>query len=312
VRRLAIVLAACGGGTPAAPPPPRTTSAPVDAGPTAEQLAAQEQAKHDEIVAAHRKLEAEEQEALAATCSDPKGNHQRCEPSCYAAEAADPRAGKKVRGAVEIQHTVCQRGDTYLILDELDKLAVREGRASKPHKKGTWQGDVEVALAADGVVVTGSKWRDVTHPLTNEKLRCVAASHFAKISHPLDACGGTGDVVCEAAGNAAAHGLDVVHYRLAEAKRLASSDQAGCQKAALEAIAVAHGLPRWRQYAKVNIDKWPKNARFRTRFDGTLDEDTLFATAATLGSDAESVYASCGGTSPKTTPEQEQSFHVCW
>src|SRR5205814_9659714 len=102
-RRLALALVACGGGTPVAPAPPHTTTAPVvDAGPTPEQLAAQEQAKHDEIVAAHRKLEAEEQDALAATCSDPKGNHQRCEPSCYAAEAADPRANKKLHNTIKI------------------------------------------------------------------------------------------------------------------------------------------------------------------------------------------------------------------
>jgi len=278
-----------------------------------------EQARRDEIVAAHRKLEQEEQEALAATCTDPKGKHARCEPSCYAAEAPDPRATKKVHGAVEIQHTVCQRvvngspDGSFFILDELDasKLTVREARAKKAHGKGTWQADVETALAADAIVVTGT-FHDVTHPGTNEKLRCVSASHFGTLRRALDGCGATGDVVCEAGGNAAAHGLDVVRYRLAEARKLQATDTAGCQQAALEAIAVARGLPRWRQYAKVNVDQWPKNARFRTRYDGTLDEDALFTLAASLGSDAEVIYAACGGNSAKTTPEQEQSFHTCW
>src|SRR5262249_48930059 len=152
------------------------------------------------------------------------------------------------------------------------------GRPAKPHKKGTWQAEIESALAADGVVVTGA-WRQLSHPLTKDRLRCVTVSHFASgVRHPLDACGGTGDIVCEASGNPAAHGLDVVHYRLEEARRLLGvHDSAGCLQAALEAITVARGLPRWRQYAKLNVDQWPKNARFRTRFDGTVDEDSLFA-----------------------------------
>ena len=88
---------------------------------------------------------------------------------------------------------------------------------------------------------------------------------------------------------------------------------AECQQAALEAIAVARGLPRWRQYAKLNVEHWTDHAAYRTRFDGTLDEDTLFAQAATLGAEAETVYTACGGAADApTTPVQEQSFHTCW
>src|SRR5262249_28328892 len=153
-------------------PAPVKPAATEPAGPSEAELAQQrahdEQVKRDEIVAAHRKLEAEQQEALAATCedADKKANHQPCQPSCYAAVAADRRAGKKVTGAVGIQHAVCQRAPDgpFFIADEIDpKLAVRAGRAVRPHKKGTWQADVETALAADAIVVTGA-WRDVTHP----------------------------------------------------------------------------------------------------------------------------------------------------
>src|SRR5580700_1945144 len=107
MRGLVIAIVACGGSTPPPPPPP-VTPPPVevpDAAPVVDEAAQREQ-----IVAAHRKLEEQEQTALAAACTDPDvhANHQRCEPSCYAAAAADPRAGKPVRGAVEIQHVVCQ------------------------------------------------------------------------------------------------------------------------------------------------------------------------------------------------------------
>jgi hypothetical protein len=325
VPRALVVTAmlACSGGSAPAPPPRTAPVAPVEEAPVDAPPAIDEAAQREQIVAAHRKLEEEQQTALAAACDDhdPKANHQRCQPSCYVAAAADPRAGKLVRGAVEIQHLVCQRvvagqpDGSPFIIDELEpKLQLRHAGALRPHRKGTWQADdVEAVLPGDALVVTGN-WRNRTHPITHEALRCVTASHYASgLRKPLDGCGAPGDVVCEASKNAAAHGLDVVHYRLAEAQRLqASNDPTGCQQAALEAIAVARGLPRWRQYAKLNVGKWVGNVRFRTRFDGVLDEDTLFATAATLGSAAETTYATCANAAAQTTAEQEQSFHTCW
>jgi hypothetical protein len=309
-------LVACGGGSPKVqqtPPPPATITPPA---PT--KAVEEDTAKHDEIIAAHRKIEEEQQTALALTCSeaDRKTVKPRCLPSCYTPAPPDPRAGKKLAGSVEIQHLACQESGAYIVIDELDaKLQARplRGRAPKPHKKGTWQADIETALTADAVIVTGT-WRQLTHPLTKETLRCVTVSHYTTIRRPLDACGGTGDVVCEAGGNPATHGLDVVHYRLEEARRLLGAhDSAGCLQAALEAVAVARGLPRWRQYAKLNVEHWPKAARFRTRFDGMVDEDSLFAIASTLRGHAEATYASCGGdASAPTTPDQEQSFHTCW
>jgi hypothetical protein len=63
----------------------------------------------------------------------------------------------------------------------------------------------------------------------------------------------------------------------------------------------------------LNTSQWKSFARYRTRFDGILDEDTLFSTTIALGTEAESVYVACGGAAnPKTTADQEQSFHTCW
>lgn len=303
------MLAACGSS---APPPPK----PVEP-PPPKRVAVTEQVKHDEIVAAHRKIEVEQQDALGQTC-DAKvatNDHPRCLPGCYATEPVDPRAGKKQSGAVEVRHTVCERDGAYIYADEVEPVPLRKakGRFPTAHKKGTWQEPIETALKIQKLVVT-SNWRDVTHPLTHEKLRCVTASQFTRsLRHPLDACGGDGAVACEASGNAAARGINVVHFRLAEAKTLqAANKQDDCQKAAIEALAVARGMPRWRQYAKLNVGKWVDHAGYRTRFDGILDEDTLFATTATLGSEAEQVYAACGGSAPATKASDEQSFHTCW
>jgi hypothetical protein len=151
--------------------------------------------------------------------------------------------------------------------------------------------------------------------VTNERLRCVSvAHHVMSMRRPLDACGARGAIACEATGNSAAHGINVVHYRLAEARQLhAANKQMECQRAALEAIAVARGMPRWRQYVTLNVDQWKAYPRYRTRFDGVLDEETLFATAIRLGREAEAVHAECGGpANVKTTAGQEQSFHTCW
>jgi len=314
----AAVLVACGSSHAPAPAPVPARTAP--AGPSE---AERERAHHDEVVASHRKIEEEQQDALGASCSEPAPHdkHPRCMPSCYPTEPADPRAGKKLAGPAVIEHVVCRREPgAYLLADELEagKLAARpeRGRFPPPPKKGSWQAEVAAWLdpkpaRGDAIAVTGS-WRDTTHPLTGEHLQCVTVSRYTRATHAVDACGIAAG--CEADGNAAARGINVVHYRLAEARRLQAAGKLDdCQQAALEAIAVARGMPRWRQYAKLNVEHWTDHAAYRTRFDGTLDEDALFAAAASLGSEAETVYASCGGAAgAPTTPAQEQSFHDCW
>jgi hypothetical protein len=327
------VLLGCGCGSSA--PSTSTGAATEPTRPRTDEsaeAARAEEARRAELSAAHRKLEDEQATALAATCTraPTEQRTKRCLPSCYDGEPADPRANKKVSRSVEIQHVACTRAaqanaGPFVILDELGgpKLAVRAARRfPKRSKKASWQYGVEAEvmtalkpdLSPGDVVRVTSPWKTRTHPVTKEKLRCVAVSHFVKaIKRPLDVCGSQGTTACEASGDSSTHGINVVRYRLTEAKRLkAAGDSAGCQKAALEAVAVARGMPRWRQYASLNTDRWKSWPRYRTRFDGTLDEDSLFALAIALGSDAQDVHVECGGTDAKTTVDDEQSFHMCW
>jgi hypothetical protein len=319
--RFAIVLAAaCGGSPPPAPAPVVATTEPP---PEVEQ----EDVRKAELAAAHRERLDEQATALAATCEKPsEPAAQRCEPSCYVPEAADPRAGKKAPRVVEVTHRVCTRGDEgpYVIVDELAGVDVRplRGRAPKPNKQGTWQAEVEAAvatalapeLARGDVVRVRGTWKSLAHPATRERMRCVTVSRYTRLRRALDACGSTGSITCEAARSHAAHGLNIVRYRLLEARQLhAQGKGPACQQAALEAIAVARGMPRWRQYMTLNTTSWKAWPRYRTRYDGVLDEDTLFATAARLGALAEAVHAECGGPAgAPTAVEQEQSFHTCW
>jgi hypothetical protein len=328
---LVAMLTACGSSKPSPAPPAPVVAANLEPDAPSER---DEDMHRAELVASHRKLEEEQQSALALTCSEPVPHdpHPRCFPSCYATEPVDPRAAKPARGRgpVAIDHLLCEPpggsdAGPFVLADELDAEHLRVRAANRvpaAHRKGSWQATIEAWLVeaqppkpprGDVFVVTGAL-HPVTHPLTKEHLRCVTVTHYTRSLHgPLGACGDAGDVACEAGGNAAVRGINVVHYRLAEAKALQSSDnQPDCQRAALEAIAVARGMPRWRQYAKLNVRGWTEHRAYRTRFDGVLDEDTLFAAAAALGNEAESLYSTCGGGTATTTPDQEQSFHGCW
>lgn len=329
---IALALVGCG-GTPE--PASSTTASSSSGGRSAVDRAAvaerAERARRSELAAAHRARLDEQATALAATCDRPaEAAARRCLPSCYPVEAPDPRAGAKIARATTIPHLVCTRADApagpFLIADELGGAALairaRRGRMPRPHAKGTPHAAVEAAVRValepelargDVVRVTGT-WTARTHPATRERLRCVTVAHHTTSGRrALDACGAHGTIACEATGSAAAHGLNVVHYRLAEATRLrAVGDTAGCQQAALEAIAVARGLPRWRQYVTLNTERWKAVPRYRTRFDGVLDEDALFTTAIALGDEAGAVFAACGGAAaPRTTAAQEHAFHSC-
>jgi hypothetical protein len=318
MRFAVVLLAACGSST-ASQPAPAQPQHPVAHQPDTPKVVAED-------VNAHRQGESQAQDALAVTCDEPKPwtQHARCMPSCYPTQDPDARADKNLTGAVELQHLVCKKpnADVYIVADDADAahLAVRKlKKRAPPHKKGTWQATIETWFRdtyklpkSDGVAVA-TTWHDVAHPLTKETMQCVTLAHYARVFGKLDACGVAGKTTCEAAGSAAARGINVIHYRLAEAKQLqATGKSEDCQQAALEAIAVARGLPRWRQYKKLNVSEWTEGLTYATRFDGLLDEDSLFAAATALGSEAESVYSACGGAKATTTPEQEQSFHACW
>jgi hypothetical protein len=334
-RRLALastlLLVAC--GSTSSTPPTAATSQSITASDAAakerrEREARDERAKKDALVASHRVHELEQQNAMAASCSEPRPwtKHERCLPSCYPTEQPAASADMKLAGPTEIEHVVCRRdGEVpYMIVDELDakrRIAPAKGRFPRAHPKASWQApiatwfrDTAQLPRTDAVVVRGT-WRNLKHPLGGEALSCVTVAHYTKaLRGKLGDCGeGSNRITCEAAGNGAARAINVVHYRVGEAKRLQAAGKTdGCQQAALEAIAVARGLPRWRQFKKLNVDEWNDKLLYKTRFDGILDEDALFAAVTALGAEAESIHAACGGAAPKTTVDQEQSFHMCW
>jgi hypothetical protein len=330
------LLAACGSSTAGQSETTPTSGTQATGGgqPGKPARVHREEPRHAEIAAKHQKLELAQQDAMAATCSDAeKWAAQHCMPSCYPSEPKDPRAGTKLAGRVELQHRVCQRAsggeDAPWMILELpgDELVARahRGRPPKAHKKGSWQADVASAFAKTRpgkgprgeVFAVGGDARSVTHPVTKERLRCVTVTQFTTVPRgEIDACGvaeSGAPVTCEAAGSAAARGVNLARFRLAEAAQLrdAVKDEA-CRTAALDALATARGLPRWRQWAKLNTGVWKDGMAYKTRFDGILDEDALFALAPALEQEALQMLAACNlvGT-PPTKPEQEHAFHSC-
>jgi len=327
VRYLLVLLAACGSQSSKA-----TTTEPSNV--AEERQRREELARRQELTRAHHKLESEQQDHLAATCTDAKKwAPQHCKPTCYPPEAEDLRANTPLAGKVEVHHHVCQRvlendqGGPWFILAELDgkKLPARphRGRTPKAHKKGTWQEAITTTLAngragkaprGETFSVLDGALRSLKHPVTHEQLRCTTVAQYTTMpKSKLDVCGMSGKGTCEAAGNAAARGINLARYRLAEAAQLdAAKKDEPCRAAATEALATARGLPRWRQYAKLNVGEWTEGLAYKTRWDGVLDEDTLFALAPTLAAEAEALLSKCGLVGrPPTTPAQEHGFHSC-
>jgi hypothetical protein len=250
----------------------------------------------------------------------------RCFPSCYAPEAPAADAGKSFKGCGTFDQGVCELsngqmwGDPYFLEQttpqSLEPCKFPSSRSTKWAQMNKFIRESTDNMSASDVFVVAPDTQNWTDERTDDGLRrCVSATYYAK-DMPLtkSRCGGANDaVVCEASLSATARAINVTHYRLDEAKKLqASGDAAGCRAAALEAIAVARGLPKWRDYM-MSDRSWWINLTYKTRYDGSLSEDALFKKTASLGKSALDAYHACGGTGNAVTSEaQEQSFHACW
>ncbi len=241
----------------------------------------------------------------------------KCAPSCYSIEPAAPAAGKEVKACMHQTKGFCQdattagwgpanlnAGVTFVeIVDSCKFPAPKSGKWATLSKNAVGQyGSVK---PGDVVFIPSSEeW--YTAESDNATSRCVDLHWYEKeASVTLNVCGGTGSTfVCERSGSRAALGFNMLHARLDEAKRLkAAEDVAGCKIAARQAIAFSRGLPRF----KKNLGgDWAQGLTYKTRADGTLKEKELFAKAAKLGAEAESVFASCGGEKKVATDEKEE------
>jgi hypothetical protein len=248
--------------------------------------------------------------------ADPKD--ARCKPSCYEPEAESPDSGKEVKACAHWTKGFCEtatlsgwsepelnQGASFVgIVSDCKFPKANAGKWAKLSKQAA--AVLEPKKGDVAFIPASSTWDDADSS-DGSKLRCLDLHWYEKESSvTMTKCGHPDQaVVCEVSGSKSVRAINMIHYRLDEAKKLKDTDKDGCQAAALQAIAFSRGLPKF----KKNLgDDWAGGLTYRTRYDGTLKEKALFAQVKKLGDDATKVYKACGGGTPKTTDEDEMAF----
>jgi len=235
-----------------------------------------------------------------------------CRPSCYQNEPAvpwDASSIKRVCGYKDWNFQQTQVGRSWTALESRGIPAV-EPTVTSCKLPGDAGGVAKSARAAfqpfkddlkDLRFVVQGGWhageRDANlHPVRWITVRVFASNWGEKPNE----CGAHGDVACEASGSKSARAINYVHYRLDEAKQLQSTDEKGCRTSSFFAVATARGLVKFRD-ARMKKKQWATGVKYKTRFDGELDEKTLFAKVATMEKEALALHKACGGASPLVT-----------
>jgi hypothetical protein len=261
---------------------------------------------------------------------------ERCLPSCYHTEQPYngdvSKAQKTYQGCVHSFEYLCQPqlvghwGDSGiyaawnfgLVTDPEPMPACKFPTAPSP---GKWKKQLAFVLQQDPpkdgdvtFIPADASWQDSMRALDGSIFRCAVVDKYVRdVTLQRNRCSAASDkVVCEASGSRSARAINVAHFRLDEAKQLQSAgNTAGCQQAAKEALAVARGVTDWRRWTKKQGD-WEDLLVYRTRYDGPLTEDALFAKIDDYTKQALAEYHACGGKDATTKMQDEQSFHDCW
>jgi hypothetical protein len=155
------------------------------------------------------------------------------------------------------------------------------------------------------------------HPLNHlhpehtevDKAVCTPTCYPKLAIEPIKHCGTDETIGCEEGGSETAFAINVIHYRLDEAKTAQHDGHTDvCTKAAFVAAALATGVPEFREVRRKE-KKWVDNISYRTRWDDTLSEDEVIAKARSSERAAEKLYTTCGGDSmPEFTPKDKFAF----
>ncbi|HUI49100.1 MAG TPA: hypothetical protein VL119_10410 [Acidimicrobiia bacterium] len=127
---------------------------------------------------------------------------------------------------------------------------------------------------------------------------CTPTCYPALAPDPVGHCHSTQAVACEEGGSTSAYAINMIHFRIDEARTAEHDGHAGvCARAALVAMALATGLPTFREVRRKE-GKWVEHVVYKTRWDDELSEADLFAKAERSRSMARELYRSCGGARP--------------
>jgi hypothetical protein len=121
---------------------------------------------------------------------------------------------------------------------------------------------------------------------------------------------GRPNLLCEPLGSKTARAINIIHFRVEEAKTAqAAGKKPVCQEAARVAVATATGVNKFRDQQKA-AHNWATSYPYKTRYDGTLNEQQVFAKVDEYKKTAEALFKSCGGTKLTATPDEEMAFII--
>lgn len=121
-------------------------------------------------------------------------------------------------------------------------------------------------------------------------------------------CGKADDnLVCEASGSNTALALNIIHFRLDEARKAQKAGKKDvCRDASQVAAATSQGVTKYRTAQKVKKE-WSDGLVYQTRA-GTLPEAKAFEFVDKSLKEATKLFKACGGKELKTDEVQEREF----
>ena len=239
-------------------------------------------------------------------------NASSCSPSCYKREPAVPwgdQPFKRVCGYKDWNFQQTKIGGRWSAIESRGIPAVDPTvTACKAPKDG---GGIAKQARAAFAPLKGDLenlrftpqggWHDERdanlNPVRWQTVRIYASNWEQK---PNECGTNSSRTACEASGSKTAASINVIRYRLDEAKKLADSDPEGCKTASFYAVAVSRGLRKFRDHA-IAKKRWTTGVQYKTRYDGELDEKALFGKVDDYEKAALAVHKQCGGASPLVT-----------
>lgn len=248
------------------------------------------------------------------------GHLGQCKPSCYENEHAakwDASDYKHVCGYKEWNfQSVKPRGSGWTPLASSGIPSANPTKTPcKPPKNsgGKWKGVIKQVKSAFGPIgrdlknlhyVVQGNWKHDRDGNLDPRKSVTVRIYASNWELKPNECGSHGtETVCEASGSQGARAFNYMRFRLDEAKKHQKSDKEACLISSFAAVATARGVKKFRA-GRIKKKTWSPGLTYKTRFDGELGEEELFAKVDEVEKEALALHVKCGGESPLiTAPE---------
>jgi hypothetical protein len=242
-------------------------------------------------------------------------NTQSCAPSCYKAEPREDAA----QGIKGCGYHLYQGREEKIGDDKWSKLqagpyafaddgAVPQPCDQFPAPGAEWKAEVATAraqittLKANDVVIAAPGQTDWSYEKNELGVVVARLMDLRVYQHDVktkaNPCAGGKDPLtfCEKGKSRVAIAANAAAYHLAEAATLQKAGKKNaCRQAAWEAAEYAAGGEQVRELGKAN-SQWIPGAKYELRDGRVLDEDAVFKALDEDGSQAATLFQSCGGS----------------